>query len=143
MVGAFIYYQYSFTSTLKIDFTKDAFYVDEQGGLSLFIPDSERYNICMYSGFMRNQGSFFQSQLHDEIPILGIDFFSQEEKIFKEKNFKLVRISSNLMLKLIHGFNIKTLPQCFIVKQDIKNPMQYMHVKDFGFYKVVNLKIGN
>lgn len=143
MVGAFIYYQYSFTSMIKIDFTQDSFYTDTNGSLSLFTPESKHYNLCIYNSFLKEQEDFLQKNLKNEIPLLGIDFYQQGQNIFKEKNFNLVRISSTLMLKLIHGFNIKTLPQCFVIKQDDKNPMQYTHLKDFGFYKVMNFKTNN
>ncbi|EEO25296.1 hypothetical protein [Helicobacter winghamensis] len=143
IVSAFIYYQYSFTSLLKIDFTQDSFYSYTQEGVSLFVPESKRYNLCIYNGFLKEQEAFLQRQLGNGIPLLAIDFYQQGQNIFKEKNFNLIRISSSLMLKLIHGFNLKTLPQCFIIKQDIKNPMQYTHLKDFGFYKVINFKTDN
>ncbi|MCI5968968.1 hypothetical protein [Helicobacter sp.] len=140
VVGAFVYYQYTFTSVVKIDFTQDSFYIDTQDGMDLFSPKSERYNICFYNSFLKSQEVFLQKQLQNGIPLLAIDFYQRGENLFKEKNFKLVRISSSFMLKLIHGFNIRTLPQCFIIKQDVKNPMQYTHLKDFGFYKVINFK---
>ncbi|MBX7490888.1 hypothetical protein [Helicobacter turcicus] len=143
MVGAFVYYQYSFTSTIKINFTQDSFYTYTKEGVSLFMPESQRYNVCIYNSFLKEQEAFLQKQLQNGIPLLAIDFYQQGQNIFKEKNFKLVRISSSLMLKLIHGFNIRALPQCFIMKQDAKNPMEYTHLKDFGFYKVINFKTEN
>lgn len=143
VVGAFIYYQYSFTSTIKIDFTQDSFYVYAQDGVDLFTPESKRYNLCVYNSFLKEQEVFLQEQLQYGIPLLAIDFYQQGQNIFKEKNFNLIRISSGLMLKLIHGFNITALPQCFIVKQDKENPMQYTHLKDFGFYKFINFNAEN
>ena len=142
-LGAFFYYQYYFTSTAKIDFTKDSFYTQLGDSVSLFIPESQRYNLCVYNSFLKESEDFLQKNLQNGIPLLAIDFYQQGENIFKEKNFNLIRISSSLMLKLIHGFNLKALPQCFIIKQDTKNPMQYTHLKDFGFYKVINFKTQN
>ncbi|WP_299548594.1 hypothetical protein [uncultured Helicobacter sp.] len=143
VVGAFIYYQYSFTSTTKINFTQDTFYTYTQNGVSLFMPESKRYNVCIYNSFLKEQEEFLQKQSENGIPLLAIDFYQQGQNIFKEKNFNLIRVSSSLMLKLIHGFHIKTLPQCFVITQDTKNPMQYTHLKDFGFYKIINFKTEN
>ena len=57
-VGAFIYYQYSFTSTAKIDFSKDSFYVVVENGVSLFAPENSRYKIFFYSSFVQEHLDF-------------------------------------------------------------------------------------
>lgn len=136
-VGAFLYYQYSFTSTAKIDFSKDSFYVVVENGVSLFAPDNSRYKICFYSSFVQEHLEFLEKNV-GAIPLLAVDFYQQRN--FSTQNIKEIRIASALMLQLIHTFNIKALPQCYVIKQDSKYPMQYRHLKDFGFYKVINFK---
>lgn len=44
------------------------------------------------------------------------------------------------MLKLIHEFDVRALPQCFLLKQESKDSKLYTHLKENGIYKLVNFK---
>ena len=140
IVGAFLYYQYSFTSTSKINFNEDSFYQKQDDSISLFVPQSSRYKLCFYSSFTPNFIEFLTKNTQ-ESPTLAIDFYQQGQEMQKHiKNLIELKISSTLMLKLIHEFDVKILPQCFIVKQDSKDSKLYTYLIENGIYKLVNFR---
>ena len=72
---------------------------------------------------------------------MAIDFYQQNQETQKHiPNLVELKISSNLMLKLIHEFDLKVLPQCFLLKQESKDSKLYIHLKENGIYKLVNFK---
>lgn len=142
--GAFFYYQYSFSSVSKIHFGEDSFYQYKDGMVDVFVPKDLKYQLCFYSSFMDQSQEFLDKNFKPSLKLLAIDFYQQgsykTKDSSKKEAFIEVRISSNTMLKLIHSFNLKYLPQCFIIAQSPKDSMQYTHLKDFGLYKIINFR---
>ncbi|AWI34048.1 hypothetical protein LS72_004325 [Helicobacter apodemus] len=137
-VGAFLYYQYSFTSVSKIYFNQDSFYEEEDGEVNLFEPMSEKYQLCFYSSYMPKWEEFLKSKIKQNESILAIDMYQLGQNNSKE--IIDLKVSSGVMLKLIHEFDIRMLPQCFLIKQNQENLMLYQRVKNKGIYKLLNFK---
>ncbi len=144
ILGAFFYYQYSFTALSKVDFREDTFYSYKDGVVDLFAPGALEYQLCFYNSYMPESRTFFGQSFKDNAQkILAIDFYQQGKGELAGdfgENFIEMRIPTNLMLKLIHTFSLKTLPRCFLIKQDKKNNAQYAYLKEFGFYQLINFK---
>lgn len=140
-VGAFLYYQYSFTSVSKINFNEDSFYQTQEDVMSLFVPQSPQYKICFYSSFAPKSTELLAQNMQENLILLAIDLYQQGQNAQENiPNLVELKISSTLMLKLIHEFDVRVLPQCFILKQDDKDSKLYTHIKENGVYKLVNFK---
>ncbi|WP_104722260.1 hypothetical protein [Helicobacter mesocricetorum] len=137
-VGTFLYYQYSFNSISKIYFNQDSFYQEKNGEISLFEPMSEKYQLCFYSSYMPKWKEFLEGKIEQNESILALDMYQLGQNDFKE--IIDLKVSSGLMLKLIHEFDIRTFPQCFLIKQNQENLMLYERVKNNGIYKLLNFK---
>lgn len=147
--GAFFYYQYSFTSSAKVNFS-DSFYQYKNNSLDIFTPQDVAYNLCFYSGISADSKVFLEKKLKDDLVVLGIDFYGGalesrgvESFLNNFSNFVNLRVGSTLMLKLIHSFNLESLPKCYKITQSKDNAKEYIYLKEFGFYKVVNIKENN
>lgn len=137
-VGAFLYYQYSFTSISKIHFDQDSFYEEKDGAINLFEPMSKKYQLCFYSSYTPKWKEFLEGKIEQNESILAIDMYQLGHNDFKE--IIDLKVSSGVMLKLIHEFDIRAFPQCFLIKQNQENLMLYERVKDKGIYKLLNFK---
>lgn len=141
VISAFLYYQYSFTSVSKINFNEDSFYQKEEDAVNLFIPKFPQYKLCFYSSFTLKSAEFLAQNMQQDIVLLMIDLYQQgQNSQINKQNLIELKISSTLMLKLIHEFDVRALPQCFILKQDRKDSKLYTHLKENGIYKLVNFK---
>lgn len=139
IIGAFLYYFYSFKSIAEIDFGKDVFYQTKGEEISLFEPKATKYQLCFYSSYIPKWEETLA--LKQNIPLLALDIYQQGE-IQKHSVFNL-KVSSEILLKLIHNFNLRDLPKCFIIAQDKENSMVYRYLRDDGIYKVLNFnKLG-
>lgn len=141
VIGAFLYYQYSFTSVSKINFSEDSFYQKQEDSISLFEPQDSQYKLCFYSSFSQNSADFLTKNIQETPILLAIDFYQQNQETQKHiPNLVELKISSNLMLKLIHEFDLRVLPQCFLLKRESKDSKLYIHLKENGIYKLMNFK---
>ncbi|MDE5926331.1 MAG: hypothetical protein K2G68_06445 [Helicobacter sp.] len=140
-IGAFLYYQYAFTSVSKINFNEDSFYQYQENTMSLFEPKSSQYKLCFYTSFTPQSTEFLRKNIQENLILLALDLYQQGENAKKDvHNLIELRISSALMLKLIHEFDVRTLPQCFLLNQESKNSKLYISLKESGIYKLVNFK---
>lgn len=141
VVGAFLYYQYSFTSVSKINFSEDSFYQKQEDSINSFEPQDSQYKLCFYSSFSPNSTDFLTKNIQETPILLAIDFYQQNQETQKYiPNLVELKISSNLMLKLIHEFDLRVLPQCFLLKRESKDSKLYIHLKENGIYKLMNFK---
>lgn len=143
VIGAFLYYQYSFTSVSKINFNEDSFYQQESGAMNLFVPQTSQYKLCFYSSFATKSEEFLFQNMQQNLTLLAIDLYQQGQNSKNGENLVELKISSALMLKLIHEFDVRALPQCFVLKQDSKDSKIYTHLKENGIYKLLNFKEKN
>lgn len=83
----------------------------------------------------------FKKNTQENIILLALDLYQQGRNAKKDVyNLVELRISSVLMLKLIHEFDVRRLPQCFLLNQESKNSKLYISLKENGIYKLVNFK---
>lgn len=109
--------------------------------MSLFEPKSSQYKLCFYTSFTPQSTEFLRKNIQENLILLALDLYQQGENAKKDvHNLIELRISSALMLKLIHEFDVRTLPQCFLLNQESKNSKLYISLKESGIYKLVNFK---
>lgn len=132
-----VYYRYSFSAVSKIDFSLDTFYENNQDKIDLFTPKSKSYNLCFFSSSMENYENFLIKNSNKE-KVLAIDFYQMAN--IDNKQITNIKIGSQLMLKLIFEFDIRKLPQCFIINANKENNMLYERLRDDGFYKLINFR---
>ncbi|CAM2852685.1 hypothetical protein [Helicobacter burdigaliensis] len=138
-IGAFLYYQYSFSSVLKINFKENGFFIQKEKEIEFFEPKELEYHLCFYSSHQENWKEFLiQQSKKYQNKILAIDLY-QNGNIQDNKIVNL-KVSSRGLLNLINGFEIKQVPLCFALKQNKENPYSYEKLKENGIYKLLNFK---
>ncbi|MDA3967514.1 MULTISPECIES: hypothetical protein [Helicobacter] len=135
----FLYYRYSFLSVSHINFSIDSFYASKNDKLELFIPKDKSYNLCFYSSYIESYKDFLAKNLQsNNANILAIDFYQLANN--DDNRIVDLKISTNLMLKLIFEFDIKDMPKCFNIEANADNKMIYKSYKNDGFYKLINFR---
>lgn len=139
VVGAFLYYYYSFNAVAEVDFKKTSFYATQQQEMSLFEPKEKQYKMCFFSSYLPQWQEFLETESQStKTTLLALDLYQQGES--EKNNVINLKVSSEGMLSLIHKFDIKAIPQCFILTQDKENLILYRYLKSNGIYKLLNFK---
>ena len=139
-VGAFIYYQYSFSAISKIDFSQFPFYYAKEKEVVLFEPKKKQYQLCFFSSNQERGMDFLKEQQikNPKEEILAVDLYQKDEK--QTEGIVFLRIGSKTLLGLIHQFELRDVPQCFFIRQSEESPMLYQRPKEIGIYKLLNFK---
>ena len=139
VVGAFLYYYYSFSAVAEVDFKNNSFYATNNQKMFLFEPKDKEYKMCFFSSYVPKwQEALELKSKKTKLTVLAVDLYQQGESY--ASNVINLKVSSEVMLSLVHKFELKAIPRCFIIKQDKENLILYRHLKSSGIYKILNFK---
>ena len=95
--------------------------------------------MCFFSSYVPKwQEALELESKKTKLTMLAVDLYQQGESY--ASNVINLKVSSEVMLSLVHKFELKAIPRCFIIKQDKENLILYRHLKSSGIYKILNFK---
>lgn len=116
----FFYFQWSFTKFRYIDFSKNVFYGDGY----IFLPDKDSYLVIVYNSKTDNFLDLSSIIKNDNnLDIIAVDFH-QDIKQNVVDNIIPLSAKSDVLLNVIHTFDISRLPVFFLITR--KSDMRFV-----------------